>query len=95
MTATTTSNPGWSSHRSLVALAVGYQWFHNGANFLAFKVAGNALHPLMVATLRFSLAALVVLPFALAALGYLTHPKTVLALECYLNHRIARDMGTD
>jgi drug/metabolite transporter (DMT)-like permease len=66
MTATTTSNPGWSRHRSLVALAVGYQWFYNGANFLAFKIAGNALHPLMVATLRFSLAALVVLPFALA-----------------------------
>jgi drug/metabolite transporter (DMT)-like permease len=63
---TTTSNPGWSRHRGLVALAVGYQWFYNGANFLAFKVAGNALHPLMVATLRFSLAALVVLPFALA-----------------------------
>jgi drug/metabolite transporter (DMT)-like permease len=64
--ATTTSNPGWSRHRGLVALAVGYQWFYNGANFLAFKVAGNALHPLMVATLRFSLAALIVLPFALA-----------------------------
>ena len=26
---------------------------------------------------------------------YLTHPKTVSALECYLNHRIARDMGTE
>ena len=26
---------------------------------------------------------------------YLTRPKTVLALECYLNHRIARDMGTE
>ena len=55
----------WSTHRGLVALAVGYQWFYNGANFLAFKVAGNALHPLMVATLRFSLAALILLPFAL------------------------------
>jgi drug/metabolite transporter (DMT)-like permease len=66
MSTTTTSNPGWSRHRSLVALAVGYQWFYNGANFLAFKVSGNAMHPLMVATLRFSLAALVVLPFALA-----------------------------
>lgn len=66
MTATTTTNTGWSTHRGWVALAVGYQWFYNGANFLAFKVAGNALHPLMVATLRFSLAALAVLPFALA-----------------------------
>jgi integrase/recombinase XerD len=27
--------------------------------------------------------------------AYLTHPKTVSALECYLNHRIARDMGTE
>jgi integrase/recombinase XerD len=26
---------------------------------------------------------------------YLTHPKTVLALECYLNHRISRGMGTE
>jgi drug/metabolite transporter (DMT)-like permease len=49
----------------LIALAVGYQWFYNGANFLAFKVAGNALHPLMVATLRFSFAALILIPFAL------------------------------
>ena len=62
----TTTNTGWSTHRGWVALAVAYQWFYNGANFLAFKVAGNALHPLMVATLRFSLAALAVLPFALA-----------------------------
>ncbi len=64
MTATATANTSWSAHRGWVGLAVGYQWFYNGANFLAFKVAGNALHPLMVATLRFSLAALVVLPFA-------------------------------
>ncbi|KVL08407.1 DMT family transporter [Burkholderia sp. MSMB1826] len=66
MTAATTTHAGWSARRGWVALAVGYQWFYNGANFLAFKVAGNALHPLMVATLRFSLAALVVAPFALA-----------------------------
>ena len=57
MTATTSKNTSWSTHRGWVALAVGYQWFYNGAIFLAFKVAGNALHPLMVATLRFSLAA--------------------------------------
>ena len=55
----------WNTHRGLVAAAVGYQWFYNGANFLAFKVAGNALHPLMAATLRFAVAALVVLPLAL------------------------------
>lgn len=66
MTATTTTKAGWNTHRGLVALAVGYQWFYNGANFLAFKVAGNALHPLMVATLRFSVAAVILLPFALA-----------------------------
>lgn len=64
MAATTETN--WSTHHGLVAVAVGYQWFYNGANFLAFKVAGNALHPLMVATLRFSIAALILLPFALA-----------------------------
>ena len=62
----TRSSTGRSMHREWVALAVGHQWFYNGANFLAFKVAGNAWHPLMVATLRFSLAALILLPFALA-----------------------------
>jgi drug/metabolite transporter (DMT)-like permease len=66
VTGTTTANTGWSTHRGLVALAVTYQWFYNGANFLAFKIAGNDLHPLMVATLRFSLAALILLPFALS-----------------------------
>jgi drug/metabolite transporter (DMT)-like permease len=61
-----TTETDWSMHHGLVATAVGYQWFYNGANFLAFKVAGNTLHPLMVATLRFSIAALILLPFALA-----------------------------
>ena len=56
----------WSANRGLVALAVGYQWFYNGANFLAFKVAGDALHPLMVATLRFLVAGSILLPVALA-----------------------------
>jgi len=62
---TAATGTDWSMHRGLVAVAVGYQWFYNGANFLAFKIAGNALHPLMVATLRFSIAALILLPFAL------------------------------
>ncbi len=65
MTAMATIGTDWSMRRGLVALAVGYQWFYNGANFLAFKIAGDALHPLMVATLRYSLAALILLPFAL------------------------------
>ena len=60
------ADTGWSTHRGLIAIAVGYQWFYNGANFLAFKVAGNVWHPLMVATLRFSLAALILLPLAMA-----------------------------
>jgi drug/metabolite transporter (DMT)-like permease len=59
------NDTAWHHHRGLVAAAVGYQWFYNGANFLAFKVAGNALHPLMVATLRFAAAAVILLPFAL------------------------------
>lgn len=66
MITTTTTSTNWSTHRGWIALAVGYQWFYNGANFLAFKVAGNVFHPLMVATLRFSLAALILLPVALA-----------------------------
>ncbi|MCX4160034.1 MULTISPECIES: DMT family transporter [Paraburkholderia] len=65
MSLATTTPMDWRTHRGLVALAVGYQWFYNGANFLAFKVAGNAMHPLMVATLRFSFAALIMLPFGI------------------------------
>lgn len=56
---------GWARSRALVVLAVGYQWFYNGANFVAFKVGGDALHPLVLATLRFAIAALIVLPFGL------------------------------
>ena len=66
MTATNATDLRLNSNRGLIVLAVGYQWFYNGANFLAFKVAGSAMHPLMVATLRFSIAALILLPFALA-----------------------------
>jgi drug/metabolite transporter (DMT)-like permease len=65
MTTETADGVAWHAHRGLVALAVGYQWFYNGANFLAFKVAGNALHPLMVAALRFSAAALILLPLGM------------------------------
>lgn len=61
----TPSDGGWSRHRGLVSVAVGYQWFYNGVNFIAFKVAGNALHPLIVAVLRFSIAAAILIPFAL------------------------------
>ena len=52
MTGMTSKHTDWR-HAGLVTLAVGYQWFYNGANFLAFKVARNALHPPMVATPRF------------------------------------------
>jgi hypothetical protein len=37
---------------ALVILGVGYQWLYNGVNFLAFKVGGEAFHPLMLAALR-------------------------------------------
>ncbi len=56
---------GWSSHRPLVVLAVGYQWFYNGANFVVFKVGTEAIHPLLLAAMRFTIAAAVVLPLAL------------------------------
>jgi len=65
-----TTPPASDRHmpRPLIVAAVGYQWFYNGANFLAFKVAANALHPLMVATLRYVFAALILLPIALLRL---------------------------
>ncbi|UAJ10604.1 DMT family transporter [Glacieibacterium megasporae] len=56
----------WSNSRRLIVLAVAYQWFYNGANYLAFKIAGDALHPLIVATIRFAVAGLLLLPFAIA-----------------------------
>ena len=49
----------------LVVSAVGYQWFYNGANFVAFKVGGDAVDPLLLAAARFTLSAAVVLPLAL------------------------------
>lgn len=56
---------GWTDSRTLVILAVGYQWFYNGANFIAFKIGGDAIHPLVFAALRFAIAAAVVFPLAL------------------------------
>ncbi|QJU58244.1 EamA family transporter [Sphingomonas sp. AP4-R1] len=56
---------GWAQSRVLVLLAVGYQWFYNGANFVAFKVGGDAVNPLLLAALRFAIAALIILPFGL------------------------------
>jgi len=56
---------GWAQSRALVLLAVGYQWFYNGANFVAFKVGSDAVHPLLLATMRFAIAALIILPFGL------------------------------
>ena len=52
------------SGSALVILGVGYQWLYNGVNFLAFKVGGESFHPLMLAALRFGIAALLILPFA-------------------------------
>ena len=49
----------------LVISAVGYQWFYNGANFVAFKVGDDAVHPLLLAAMRFTISAALVLPFAL------------------------------
>lgn len=56
----------------LVILGVGYQWLYNGINFLAFKVGGDAFHPLMLATLRFDIAAILIIP--LAAWRWRLHP---------------------
>jgi drug/metabolite transporter (DMT)-like permease len=56
---------GWTQSRILVLLAVGYQWFYNGANFVAFKLGGDVVHPLLHATMRFAIAGLIILPFGL------------------------------
>lgn len=69
---------GWARSRALVVLAVGYQWFYNGANFVAFKIGGDAIHPLLLATLRFAIAAVVILPLGLLRLR--AHPSR--AREC-------------
>lgn len=49
----------------LVAAAVGYQWFYNGANFVAFKIGGDAIPPIVLAAMRFGLAAVLILPLAM------------------------------
>ena len=49
---------------ALIVLGVGWTWFYNGANFLAFKIGGDAFHPLMLAALRFGIAAIAILPLA-------------------------------
>jgi drug/metabolite transporter (DMT)-like permease len=74
MAVTTAPPDAWSRNGSLVAVAVGYQWFYNGINFLAFKVSGDAMHPMMVATLRFGGAAMLILPVALWR--FRSHPAT-------------------
>ena len=50
--------------RGIVAAAVGYQWFYNGANYLAFKVGVAAMPPFLFSTFRFAAAALLILPLA-------------------------------
>lgn len=72
------ANSEWTAHRGLIAAAVGYQWFYNGANFVAFKVGGDGLPPLMLATLRFAVSALVLLPFA----SWRTRYRTITARQC-------------
>ena len=62
------------SGSALIVLGVGYQWFYNGANFLAFKVGGEAFHPLMLAALRFGIAAILILP--VAAWRWRNHPAS-------------------
>ncbi len=59
----------------LVILGVGYQWLYNGVNFLAFKVGGEAFHPLMLAALRFGIAAILIIP--LAAWRWRFHPASM------------------
>ena len=53
-----------AGHTSLIALAVGYQWFYNGANYIAFKLGVEALPAFLLAAMRFSIAGLLLLPFA-------------------------------
>ena len=67
------------SGSGLVIIGVGYTWFYNGANFLAFKVGGEVFHPLMLAALRFGLAAILILPFA--AWRWRVHPAAMRELS--------------
>lgn len=53
--------------RILVLLAVGYQWSYNGANFVAFKIDGDAVHPLLLASMRFAIIGTHLLPAGVAS----------------------------
>ncbi|AYM65807.1 EamA family transporter [Agrobacterium fabrum] len=53
--------------RILVLLPVGYQWSYNGANFVAFKIGGDAVHPLLLASMRFAIIGTHLLPAGVAS----------------------------
>ncbi|MBE7209536.1 MAG: EamA family transporter [Gluconacetobacter diazotrophicus] len=65
----------WSRNPWIVAALVGFVWCYTGGNYLAFKVASASLPPLMVATLRFVLSALVLLPIAVWRLRRGARPR--------------------
>lgn len=90
----------WARSRLLVASAVGYQWFYNGANFVAFKVGGDAIPPIVLAAMRFGLAAALILPLALwrwrlrPAHGSELAPAVGLGLVMLLGSQTLALMGT-
>jgi len=61
-------------------LTVGYQWFYSGANFVAFKIGGDALNPVMLAAIRFTIAVALVLPLAAWRWRWRSRPARVAEL---------------
>ncbi len=72
---TKSTNPHRTKHLVLLAVAVGYVWAYNGGNYLAFMVGVNALPPFLLAGLRFTVAGVLVLPYAIWRLHRGTWPS--------------------
>ncbi|AHF77022.1 hypothetical protein Sant_1970 [Sodalis praecaptivus] len=63
-----------SSTSLLILSALLFQWLYNGLNYVAFKIGAGDVSPFLLSAMRFSLAAVVVFPPALAAIARLGWP---------------------
>lgn len=55
---------GNGASTGLIALALGYQWLYSGGSYLAFKIGGESLPPLLLSAARFGIAGMVLVPLA-------------------------------
>lgn len=54
---------------ALIFSALAFQWLYNGFNYIAFKTGAGDIPPFLLSAMRFSFAALVILPLALISVA--------------------------